>query len=247
MPQLADELDLCSQLHQAADDQRILALGVRQADHQTVVHRLDVLHKGQGAQSYQPGRIHLCQVENDLASVQFGAQILRGVHRDQAGFENANAVAQSVSFVQVVGAQEDGASQRFELLDKITYKLAKMDRLRSALKRSYMPGDSVKMPTVRRMFWSSLPTSQRPMKARPAVGPIRLVSMRTVVVLPAPFGPRKPNTSPSRTSRVKSCTARIGCCPLRVVKYLDNCSVRIIFVLRIVKRNTCIIRTPPDN
>src|SRR3989337_4247122 len=120
MPQLADELDLCPQRHQAADDQRILALGVRQADHQTVVNRLDVLHKGQGAQSYQPGRIHLCQVEYDLASVQFGAQILRGINRDQAGFENANAVAQSVSFVQVVSAQENGASQRFELLDTIT-------------------------------------------------------------------------------------------------------------------------------
>ena len=32
--------------------------------------------------------------------------------------------------------------------------------------------------------------------ADPEVGAISVPSVRTVVVLPAPFGPRKPNTSP---------------------------------------------------
>ena len=32
--------------------------------------------------------------------------------------------------------------------------------------------------------------------AEPEVGAISVPSVRTVVVLPAPFGPRKPNTSP---------------------------------------------------
>ena len=32
--------------------------------------------------------------------------------------------------------------------------------------------------------------------AEPEVGASRVPSVRTVVVLPAPFGPRKPNTSP---------------------------------------------------
>jgi hypothetical protein len=32
--------------------------------------------------------------------------------------------------------------------------------------------------------------------AEPEVGAIRVLRVRTVVVFPAPFGPRKPNTSP---------------------------------------------------
>src|SRR5437016_14348322 len=35
----------------------------------------------------------------------------------------------------------------------------------------------------------------------PAVGRISPTSMRMVVVLPAPFGPRKPKTSPGRSSK----------------------------------------------
>ena len=41
----------------------------------------------------------------------------------------------------------------------------------------------------------------------PAVMVIKVVSIRTVVDLPAPFGPRKPNTSPGRTSRSTPRTA----------------------------------------
>src|SRR5262249_6942834 len=36
--------------------------------------------------------------------------------------------------------------------------------------------------------------------ARPESGCVSVVSVRTVVDLPAPFGPRSPNTSPSRTA-----------------------------------------------
>ena len=37
------------------------------------------------------------------------------------------------------------------------------------------------------------------MRAVPAVGIMKPASMRMVVDLPAPFGPRKPSTSPRRT------------------------------------------------
>ena len=37
------------------------------------------------------------------------------------------------------------------------------------------------------------------MLALPAVGVMKPASMRMVVVLPAPFGPRKPSTSPGLT------------------------------------------------
>ena len=52
--------------------------------------------------------------------------------------------------------------------------------------------------------------------AVPAVGRSSVVSMRRVVVLPAPFGPRKPTISPSSTVRSTprtACTVR-----LRLVK-----------------------------
>ena len=43
--------------------------------------------------------------------------------------------------------------------------------------------------------------------AAPAVGRTRPSSIRSVVVLPAPFGPRKPYTSPRRTVRLTASTA----------------------------------------
>ena len=43
--------------------------------------------------------------------------------------------------------------------------------------------------------------------AEPELGAIRVPSMRTVVVLPAPFGPRNPNTSPLATRSDKLSTA----------------------------------------
>src|SRR5262245_33800825 len=50
--------------------------------------------------------------------------------------------------------------------------------------------------------------------AVPAVGLSRVVSMRSVVVLPAPFGPRKPTISPSSTVRSTPRTASTR--PLRL-------------------------------
>jgi hypothetical protein len=43
--------------------------------------------------------------------------------------------------------------------------------------------------------------------AAPEVGAMRVPSVRTIVVFPAPFGPRKPNTSPWPTSKVTSAKA----------------------------------------
>src|SRR5215203_7004459 len=54
--------------------------------------------------------------------------------------------------------------------------------------------------------------------AVPAVGSSRVVSMRSVVVLPAPFGPRKPTISPASTSRSTPTTARTSCFFLRKVR-----------------------------
>src|SRR5512146_335874 len=47
-------------------------------------------------------------------------------------------------------------------------------------------------------------------KARPLVGRMRSRMVRIVVVLPAPFGPRKPKTSPSLTWRSTSMIPRAG-------------------------------------
>src|SRR5687768_9258482 len=46
------------------------------------------------------------------------------------------------------------------------------------------------------------------MKALPVVGSSRPHKMRNVVVLPEPFGPMYPNTSPRCTVRLRSCSAR---------------------------------------
>ena len=53
----------------------------------------------------------------------------------------------------------------------------------------------------------------------PAVGAIRPSNMRMVVVLPAPFGPRKPYTWPAATSRSSSLTAIVS--PKRLVRLVQ--------------------------
>ena len=56
---------------------------------------------------------------------------------------------------------------------------------------------------LHRLLWQSMPR----IEALPAVGRISSITVRIVVVLPAPFGPRKPNTSPRWTSRSRSISA----------------------------------------
>ena len=53
----------------------------------------------------------------------------------------------------------------------------------------------------------SATTSWPQMLALPAVGVMNPASMRMVVVLPAPFGPRNPSTSPGFTWKVTASTA----------------------------------------
>ncbi len=52
--------------------------------------------------------------------------------------------------------------------------------------------------------------------AWPAVGISKVVSIRSVVVLPAPFGPSSPTISPGRTSKSMPRTASTG--PALVLK-----------------------------
>src|SRR5260370_11289470 len=49
--------------------------------------------------------------------------------------------------------------------------------------------------------------SQPATRAEPPLGGMSVASMRSVVVLPAPFGPRKPKISPRRTLRSTPTTA----------------------------------------
>ena len=62
----------------------------------------------------------------------------------------------------------------------------------------------------RRTSSESSKTSKPATLAVPAVGDRKQVSIFMVVDLPAPFGPRKPSTSPLRTLNVTLSTARAG-------------------------------------
>ena len=52
-------------------------------------------------------------------------------------------------------------------------------------------------------------TSKPATDARPDVGVSAVESMRSVVVLPAPFNPSRPKISPRRQSKSTSSTARV--------------------------------------
>src|SRR5258707_654712 len=71
----------------------------------------------------------------------------------------------------------------------------------------YLSGVGKIAPIRGRMEGICWATSIPKITARPAVGRIRPRSMRKVVVLPEPLGPRKPKTSPRMTCRCRSLTA----------------------------------------
>src|SRR6185436_4509709 len=54
------------------------------------------------------------------------------------------------------------------------------------------------------------PTGRPRISASPLVGNTSCISSFSVVVFPAPLGPRKPKTSPGATSRLRSSSARYG-------------------------------------
>src|SRR4051812_19114094 len=54
------------------------------------------------------------------------------------------------------------------------------------------------------------PSGRPKISAPPDVGKTSCISSFSVVVLPAPFGPRKPKTSPASTSSVRRSSARYG-------------------------------------
>src|SRR5919204_91320 len=67
----------------------------------------------------------------------------------------------------------------------------------------------------RRTSSRSLTTSWPATRAAPPVGLASVQSMLIVVVLPAPLGPRKPNTSPAETSKLTPATASTSSKDLR--------------------------------
>ena len=71
----------------------------------------------------------------------------------------------------------------------------------------YTGAPSGKYPRAALAASGSSMTSWPQMLAVPAVGVMNPASMRMVVVLPAPLGPRKPSTSPGLTSKLTSSTA----------------------------------------
>src|SRR6185295_2103736 len=61
-----------------------------------------------------------------------------------------------------------------------------------------------------RRFIERSPSGRPRISARPPVGKTSCMSSFSVVVLPAPLGPRKPKTSPASTSSVRRSSARYG-------------------------------------
>ena len=63
---------------------------------------------------------------------------------------------------------------------------------------------------LRRTASGSLMTSWPATRPVPLVGTLKVVSIRTVVVLPAPLGPSMPSTEPSGTTKLTPSTARLS-------------------------------------
>src|SRR5580693_1674708 len=88
------------------------------------------------------------------------------------------------------------------------YSRAKKSRFSATVSRRYRPGASGMIEMRWRISSALAGSSGSPATtADPDVGAIRVPRIRTVVVLPAPLGPKKPNTSPRATRNDTSATA----------------------------------------
>src|SRR6266704_4114880 len=74
----------------------------------------------------------------------------------------------------------------------------------------YAGAFSGRYPISRRASMGCSTISKPPTVTVPSVGGMKPVIIRMVVDLPAPFGPRKPNTSPRSTENDTPSTARFG-------------------------------------
>jgi hypothetical protein len=101
------------------------------------------------------------------------------------------------------------------------YSRAKKSRFSATVSRVYRPGASVVIEMRCRISASPAGPSGMPATdADPDVGVISVPSIRTVVVLPAPFGPRNPNTSPLPTLNDTSSTALLP--PKTLLRWLTS-------------------------
>ena len=88
---------------------------------------------------------------------------------------------------------------------------AKYCRFCSPVRRPKSPRSPPSARPVRRRTSRGCEATSKPAtRALPSVGRSRVESMRTVVVLPAPFGPSRPKIVPGRTSNEMSLTATIS-------------------------------------
>ena len=93
----------------------------------------------------------------------------------------------------------------------VSYRSAKHSRFSRTLSRWYRPGDSGTIAIRRLISPPFAGVSGSPATtAEPDVGAISVPSVRTIVVFPAPFGPRNPNTSPCPISKLTSANATLS-------------------------------------
>jgi hypothetical protein len=98
-----------------------------------------------------------------------------------------------------------------------SYRPATISRFSATVSRVYRPGTSGMIEIFRRIASPLAAVRGRPATiAVPEVGAMRVPKARTVVVLPAPLGPRKPKTSPYPTVNDTSSNATRA--PKRLVK-----------------------------
>lgn len=126
----ADKLNLGALADEGVDDGGILGGGIAEADGELYGavgggRFFDLPDKGKAAQGLQEGRqvrgVGRGELHDGLAAEQLAAQGLGGADRDEALAKDGDAVAEALGFVQVVGADEDGAPLPFEGFDEVAH------------------------------------------------------------------------------------------------------------------------------
>ena len=201
-PAVVDDRDLVGELV------GLLEVLRRQQERRAFAHLgADHVPHREPAARIEPGR-RLVEEEQPRLADQGAREVEPAAHPAGVGLRDPSGRVGEVEALE----QRVGPAPRLGAAELVQPRTSRGSRARSGSRRSPRTG--------RRGRSGGVPPGRRERRrarrrALPASGLSSVVRMRTVVVLPAPFGPSRPSTVPSRTSRSTPSSARTSFFPER--------------------------------
>lgn len=120
--ELSDETDISASVYKGTDKVRIVQIRIVQGYENFILDDGGIPDEGQRSEVIGKFLGCLPEVKDNFAAEKLRAEPVRTVNGKQPCLEYANAVAQTVRFIQVVGANEDRSAFFPQFVNEITYQ-----------------------------------------------------------------------------------------------------------------------------